>query len=139
MSLHQETIKEIIFWKNNIKIINKRVKKEYKIPSFLIYSDASTSGFASIYNEKGKANIYYESFSDKDKSHYSTCRELEAILFSLNSSNNKFDENKTIFWYTDNNACSLTTRKCGNKPKPLDLALEIHKISSTRNIDLNVS
>ena len=110
LSLHQEAIKEIIFWKNNIKIINKRFIKEYKIPSLLVYSDASNSGLASVYREKGKANICYKSFSDQEKFQSSTWRELEAIRFSLNSSKNKF-ENKTIFWYTDNYACSLITRK----------------------------
>ena len=137
LSLHQEAIKEIIFWKNNIKIINKRFIKEYKIPSLLVYSDASNSGLASVYKEKGKANICYKSFSDQEKFQSSTWRELEAIRVSLNSSKNKF-ENKTIFWYTDNYACSLITRKGSNKPKLHDLALEIHKISSTHNIDLNV-
>ena len=33
LSLHQEAVKEIIFWKDNIKIIDKRFIKEYKIPS----------------------------------------------------------------------------------------------------------
>ena len=125
--------------KNNIKIINKRFIKEYKIPSLLVYSDASNSGLASVYKEKGKGNICYKSFSNQEKFQSSTWRELEAIRFSLNSSKNKF-ENKTIFWYTDNYACSLITRKGSNKPKLHDLALEIeiHKISSTPNIDLNV-
>ena len=137
LSLHQEAVKEIIFWKNNIKIINKRFIKEYKIPSLLVYSDARNSGLASVYKEKGKANICYKSFSDQEKSQSSTWRELKAIRLSLNSSKNKF-ENKTIFWYTNNYACSLITKKGSNKPKLHDLALEIHKISSTHNIDLNV-
>ena len=73
---------------------------------------------------------------DQEKSQGSTWRELEAIQFSLISSKNKF-ENKTIFWYTDNYARSLITKKGSYKPKLHDLALEIHKISSTHNIDLN--
>ena len=72
LSLHQEAIKEIIFGKNNIKIIKKRFIKEYKIPSLLVYSDASNSGLASVYKEKGKANICYKSFSDQEKSQSST-------------------------------------------------------------------
>ena len=87
---------EIIFWKNNIKIINKRVIKEYKIPSLFVYSDASNLGLASVYKEKCKDN------------------------------------------YTDNYACSLIARKVSKKPNLHDLALEIHKISSTHNIELNV-
>ena len=62
LSLHQEAVKKMIFCKNNIKIINKRFVKEYKIPSLLVYSDASNSGLASVYKEKNKANICYKSF-----------------------------------------------------------------------------
>ena len=53
--------------------------KEYKIPSLLVYFDASNSGLASVYKEKGKANIYCKNFSDQEKSHSCTWRELEAI------------------------------------------------------------
>ena len=92
---------------------------------------------ASVYKEKGKPNICYKSFSDQEKSESSTWRELEAIQFYLNSSKYKF-ENKTIFWYTDNYACSLITRKGSNKARLDGLALEIHETSSTHNTDLNV-
>ena len=92
---------------------------------------------ASVYKEKGKPNVCYKNFSDQEKYESSTWRELEAVQFSLNSSKYKF-ENKTIFWYTDNYACSLITRKGNYKPKLYGLALEIHKISSTHNIDLNI-
>ena len=61
LSLHQEAIKEIIFWKTN-KIKNKKVIKEYEIPSLLVYSDASNSGLVSVYKEKGKANICYKNW-----------------------------------------------------------------------------
>ena len=47
----------------------------------LVYSDASNSGLASVYKEKGKANICYKSFSDQDKSQNSTWRELEVHDF----------------------------------------------------------
>ena len=133
LPLHQEAVKEIIFWKNNVKIINKRFIKEHKIPSSL----TQVTSLASVYKEKGKPNICYKRFSDQEISESSTWRELEAIRFFLNSSKYKF-ENKTIFWYTDNYACSLITRKGSNKPKLHDLALEIRKISFTHNTDLNV-
>ena len=49
------------------------------MPSLLVYSDASNSGLASVYKEKGKASICYKSFLDREKSQSSTWRELEAI------------------------------------------------------------
>ena len=45
---------------------------------------------------------------------------------------------RIIFWYTDNYACTLITRKVGYKPKLHSIALRIHKISSMHNINLNV-
>ena len=103
----------------------------------LVHSDAINSGLASVYKEKGKANTCYKSFSDQEKYERSTWTELEAIRFCINTSKYKF-ENKSIFLYTDNYACNLIARKGSNKPKVYNIALEIHKISSTHNIDLNV-
>ena len=137
LSLHHKAVEDIIFWKNKIKTSHKRFIKEHKIPPSLVYSDASNSGLASVYKEKGKPNSCYKSFLDQEKSQNSTWRELEVIQFSLDSSKNKF-ENKAIFWYTDNYACSLILSKGSNKPTLHDLALDIHKISSAHNIDLNV-
>ena len=52
-----------------------KVTKEYKITS-LVYFGASNTGLASVYKEKGKANICYKSFSNKEKSQRSTWRKL---------------------------------------------------------------
>ena len=79
-------MKEIIFLKNNIKISNKRLIKEYKIPLLLVYFDASNSGLASVYKEKAKANVCYKSFSDKEKPQISLWRELKVVRFSQSSS-----------------------------------------------------
>ena len=100
-------------------------------------SDAINLGLASVYKEKGKPNTCYKSFSDQEKYERSTWTELEAIRFCINTFKYKF-ENKSIFLYTDNYACNLIARKGSNKPKVYNIALEIHKISSTHNIDLNV-
>ena len=54
-------VKEIIYWKNNIKVIDKRAVKEYKIPSLLVCSVANL-GLASVYIAKGKANICHKRF-----------------------------------------------------------------------------
>ena len=48
--------------------------KEYKIPSLLVYTDASNSGLALVYKEKGKPNISYKSFSDQGKLHLERTR-----------------------------------------------------------------
>ena len=52
----------------------------------LVYSDASSSGLASVYKEKAKANVCCKSFSDKEKPQISPWKELKVVRFSLNSS-----------------------------------------------------
>ena len=67
---HQiETIQEILFWKSNTKKLNKRVINNYDVPSITVYSDASSSGLASIYKDKdkGKDEICCKSFSVIEK------------------------------------------------------------------------
>ena len=44
---HQlQTAYKILFWKNNLKKINKRVINKYSVPSMKTYSDASNTNFA---------------------------------------------------------------------------------------------
>ena len=62
---HQiETVIEIQFWKNNIKKFNRRMINDCDVPSISItvYSDASSSGLASIFKDNGKDKIYHKFF-----------------------------------------------------------------------------
>ena len=49
-------VEEILFWKFNIKLNDKSLYR-HKIPHLFIYSDASNTGFASVYKENGKKNF----------------------------------------------------------------------------------
>ena len=69
---HPETMKEIIFWKNNIKNFKKRVIIEYCVPSVITYSDASNTGLASVFKEKGKNVVCYKNFSENEMTMSST-------------------------------------------------------------------
>ena len=107
------TVKKILFWKNNIKKLNKKVINDCDVPSLTVYSDASSSDLASIYKDKGKDKICkHFLFIEKTKS--STWRELEAIRYSLEITKHKF-QSKIIFWYTDNYATSVIVKKVSTK------------------------
>ena len=98
----------MLFWKNNIKKLNKKVINDCDVPSLTVYSDASSSDLASIYKDKGKDKICkHFPFIEKTKS--STWRELEAII-----TKHKFQSN-VIFWYTDNYATSVIVKKVSTK------------------------
>ena len=134
---YNDTVEEILYWKFNIRNLNNKVFREYRIPSLFVYSDASNNGLASVYKDRGKSFICYKNFDKTEKKQSSTWRELEAIHYSLKSSKGRF-KNETVYWYTDNFASSLIVNKGSNKEKLQKLALNIFEITSTFNIKLSV-
>ena len=105
---YNDTVEEILFWKFNMRNLNNKAFREYKIPSLFVYSDASNNALASVYKGKGKSFICSKIFDKIEKKHSSTWRELEVIHYSLNSSKDSF-KNEVVYWYTDNFAIKLIT------------------------------
>ena len=134
---YNDTVEEILYWKFNIRNLNNKVFREYRIPSLFVYSDASNNGLASVYKDRGKSFICHKNFDKTEKKQSSTWRELEALHYSLKSSKGRF-KNETVYWYTDNFASSLIVSKGSNKEKLQKLALNIFEITSTFNIKLSV-
>ena len=56
---YNHTVEEILFWKFNIRNLNNKALREYKILSLFVYSDASNNGLASIYKDKGRSFMCY--------------------------------------------------------------------------------
>ena len=83
---YNDTVEEILYWKFNIRNLNNKVFREYRIPSLFVYSDASNNGLASVYKDKGKSFLCYKNFNKIEKKQSSTWRELEAIHYSLKPS-----------------------------------------------------
>ena len=132
-----ETVKEILFWKNKIRKLNKREINDYDVPLVTVYSDASSSGLGSIYKNKGKDKICHKNFSVVEKTKSSTWRELAAIRYSLESTKYTF-QSKTIFWYTDNYATSVTVKKGSSETHLHNLAIYIFDTCSSNNTNLDI-
>ena len=64
---YNDTVEEFLIWKFNIRYLNNKVFREYRIPSLFIYSDASNNGLASVYKDKGKLFIFYKKFDKIEK------------------------------------------------------------------------
>ena len=126
---YNDMVEEILFWKFNIRNLNNKAFREYKITSLFVYSDASNNGLASVYKDKCKSFICYKNFDKIEKKQSSTWRELEAIHYSLKSLKNRF-KNEVVYSYTDNFASSLILKKGSNKEKLQELALNIFEITS---------
>ena len=134
---HNDMVQEILYWKFDIRNLNNKVFREYRIASLFIYSDESSNGLASVYKDKGRSFICYKNFDKIGKKQRSTWIELEAIHYSLKSSKDRF-KNEVICWYTYNVASSLIVNKGSNKEKLQELTLNIFEITSAFNIKLSV-
>ena len=119
---YNHTVEEILFWKFNIRNLNNKAFREYKILSLFVYSDASNNGLASIYKDKGRSFMCYENFDKIEKKQGSIWRELEAIHYSLKSLKDRF-KNEVVYWYTDDFAISLIVKNWSNKERLQEIAL----------------
>ena len=129
---------EIIFWKNNVKSLNKKLLFPYKLPVTKVYSDASNSGIGACFTFEKKKYFIHKNFSEKEKIKSSTWRELEAIYFSLVSLPNILNGN-TLFWHTDNFAAAKIVESGSNKPELQTKAIEIFHICKMKNINLKTT
>ena len=123
--------------KFNIRNLNNKAFREYKIPSLFVYSDASNNGLAFVYKDKGKSFICYKNFDKIEEKQSSTWRELEAIHYPLKPSKDRF-KNEVVYWYNDNFASILIVKKGNSKEKLQELALNIFRTTSVFNIKLSV-
>ena len=85
---YNKIAQEILFWKFNIKKLNNKSLYKHEIPHLFIYSDASSTGLASVYKENGKLHTCKKNFNFIEETKSSRCRELEAIRYSLDAMKN---------------------------------------------------
>ena len=111
---YNKMVEEILAWKFNITKLNNKSLYGHKIAHLFIYSNASNTGLASIYEENGKLNMCKENFNFLEETKSSTWRELEAIRYSLDSIKDLL-RNKHLKWHTDNYASSTIGKSASNK------------------------
>lgn len=132
---HEEVVKEVIFWRDNIKRLNKKPISSERIVNSFVFSDASDHAIGSIIANNNF--ICHKNFSPWEQGRSSTWRELEGIRFALISFKESL-KNSCIEWKTDNNAASLIVKSGSKKSELHDLAIEIYEITRFNNIDLKV-
>ena len=129
-----EVVNEILFWKLNTKNLNKRPIIKYEIPELKIYSDASGTGIAAVFDE----NVCYRNLNFEEKNEHSTYRELLAILHAIES----FEvlvKGRNLLWHTDNFSAAIIVRIGSNKCKLHDIATKIYDICRKKEITLTVT
>jgi len=132
--------KELLFWSNNIANLNEKIIAGYSLPHVLVFSDASnvSAGGYFVRNSVGaNENIFHQMWTSEEILMSSTWRELKAILLALVSFKNHLSNN-CVKWHTDNKNCVSIVQKGSTKLHLQDLAIEIFKLCSERNISLDI-
>jgi hypothetical protein len=86
-SLDDYTIRELEFWKSNLKQLNSRELDQARSHSqshYVVYSDASASGCGAHMSLNGE-QICHKQWTKEESQYSSTWRELSAIEYALES------------------------------------------------------
>ena len=102
-------IGELIFWKKNVNSLNIKLLSEYKVPSVIMYSDASTYA-ATAYSCQLDKVVFHKMWSDTEKTKSSTWRELKAIESCVNTCKTELTS-RNVKWFTDNQNCTNSSMR----------------------------
>jgi hypothetical protein len=128
--LSADSIRQILFWIDNIQSIN--VKKLSCQPSCekIVYPDASGYAFGG-YCVESRHSIAHGMWNSDEACQSSTWRELVAVLRVLLSLNHELSRKK-VKWFTDNKNIVSIVNKGGMKENLQSIALDIYKSSFQR-------
>ena len=121
--LNSEAVSEIVFWKENLAILNGRDLSIVEQYSCIVYSDASGTGFGG-YVVNIADNEVMGSWNAIESLNSSTWRELEAVYRVLLSILNIL-QGKTVKWYTDNQNIVHIINKGSRKRDLQQIAVKI--------------
>jgi hypothetical protein len=136
ITLSDDSIEQISFWKNNLSDINVRMFTTDVSCNTIVYSDASSTGYGG-YIVENPDSIAHGMWSDSEKLLSSTWKELTAVkkvLFSLSD----YVNGKRIKWFTDNQNVVNIISKGSMKCHLQDIALDIYKQCLNYNLSLDV-
>ena len=127
--------KEIIFWRDNIKVLNKRTVLKDQTSKLIISSDASDKGIGAIC--ESKSLVCHRSFNIFECHNSSTWRELEAMRFALDSFG-KFIRGSSVKWFTDSRGAMYISNSGSSNSNLQSLALEIYDLTKSFDVKLEV-
>ena len=132
---------ELEFWQKNLPGLNARPLEESRIPvcaSSTVKSDASSVACAAVMKVDDSIHTAHKNFSIDEVGKSSTWRELEAVLFSLESFA-PLMYGRTVNWETDNQAVPTILAKGSRKKHLQELAVSAYFLCKRESINLNVS
>ena len=131
-----EILRELYFWRDNVKNVNCKKLVSYRPSSVVMYSDASNIA-CGAYSVEIESKVFHKMFNDFESIQSSTWREMRAIEQALSSFKLQFS-GKSLKWYTDNQNC-LRIVQAGSMKEPLQsLAYSIFSICTKHSISIDI-
>lgn len=75
-------IAEIMFWKENVKVMDSKIVGEYSAPQIVMYLDASHIGCGAWVAKCGELE-FYQNWNSEERNKSSTWRELKGVALAL--------------------------------------------------------
>ena len=134
--LCDESRQQLLFWNNNLDVLNSKDLYESHKCTKLVYSDASSTGYGG-YEVNTINGISHGLWSHEESLKSSTWRELVAVHRVLLSLKHIF-ANQRIKWFTDNQGVKAIALKGSMKTELQDIAYSIFRICMSESIYLEM-
>ena len=135
--LDQDIKTEILFWTDNIRVLNLKFVFEVEVPrkTVAVYGDASNSGCGSFIS--GSNDVAAKLFSPQECKKSSTWRELENVRFSIQSLSPILKNNQVMF-FTDSQPAQRILQSGSMKRDCHILARDTLQLCAHNHIDLDI-
>lgn len=135
--LDQDSIRELTFWVDAIPKLNQRsLVMPNCLPATVVYSDASSTGCAAYVSINGTP-MCHKNWNEIEMKQSSTWRELKCVQYALECFAQLLS-NKTVKWFTDNQAVKFIVESGSMKLHLHKLAVDIFNCSKKFNVALDV-
>lgn len=134
--LSQESIKQIKFWIEQLDNVNSRNIFQSQICSRVVYSDASSLGFAG-YEVNTLNGVSHGQWSPEESKKSSTWRELFAVYSVLRSLTHVL-MNQRVKWFSDNQGVVSIVTKGSMNEELQEISLDIFKLCLCKSISLEI-
>lgn len=137
MIVDADSIRELCFWQRAASKLNsKSLVFKRRMPSRVIYSDASNTGCAAFVSMNGRP-LCHKNWNEIELNQSSTWRELKCVQYALESFKLLLSDS-TVKWFTDNQAVLSIVESGSMKLHLHKLALDIFECVKEQNMNLEV-
>ena len=135
ISLSYVSIEQLKFWKSNLNNLNIKDIYESNKCSKIVYSDASSTGFAG-YEVNTAIGMSYGMWSPEESKNSSTWRELMAVSRCIKSLGHFLCH--LVKWFTDNQGVTTIVRKGSMNKELQNIAFDVFNICISKSIQLEI-